>query len=278
MRSIWTGTLTILPLNIPVKLGSAVKKNELGLHMVRKTDGSRIRFTRVAEADDKEVGWDDIAKAHNAPEGLVVLDKKDFEKAYGAKNRVATVLMFTDASNIPPMAVKSSYWIQPDVGGDKTYALLAGALSKTGKVAVIQFAMRERVSVAVLRAYDGYLAIESLEWAADLLTPDFAAPVDTASDTEHELTLTLIERLSDKYDHAAQKDVSSEAVAAVIQDKIAKGQYIAPPARPESTGTAQQDLTAQLKAAVEAQKKPDVKEVPKPRAQRKTPVRKNVNA
>jgi DNA end-binding protein Ku len=256
VRSIWTGAISLSLLNIPVKLGSASKDNSLGLRQVRASDGSQIRYRRVAEADlsGPEVPWHEIVKGYDAPDGsLVLLEKSDFQEAYGEKNRVARLLMFTDASNIPPMAVKSVYWVQPEKGGEKPYALLASALQAAGKVAVISFAMRERVAVAVLRPQDGYLSLEALEWNADLLRPDFAAPADTSTEAERGLAAQMIESMSGKYDHSAQADTSTEALMAVIQGKIERGDVRSPAPRPDNVG-APQNLEEILRASVEAAK------------------------
>jgi DNA end-binding protein Ku len=262
MRSNWTGAFRLGPLNIPVKLGSTVRDNQLGLHMVRKADGSRIRFTRVAEADGAEVDWEDTAKGWDAPDGsLVVLDNRDFEKAFGSKNRIGEILMFTDEANVPPLAAKTAYWVQPGTGGDRSYALLAGELQRTGKVGIITFAMRQRMAVGVLRPRDGYLSLEPLEWDADLVRPDFPAPAQTATRQEQDLTRALVEQATGKYDHSAQEDPSRTALAEVIQAKIEQGDVIAGPPRPDSAG-APQDLEAVLKAAVEAQKKNKGKKIP----------------
>lgn len=255
MRSIWSGAISLSLLNVPVKLGSTTQDNHLGLRMVRKSDGSRVKFTRVSEADGKEVPWDEIAKGYDAPDGsLVILEKSDFTEAYGEKNRVASLLMFTDAANVPAVAAKSAYWVQPDKGGEKTYALLAHTLRASGKVAILTFAMRERESVAVLRAHDGYLSLEALEWDADLIRPDFAAPANTATKGEQELALNLVETMTGQYDHTTQTDRSTEAVMAVIQGKIERGEVRAPAPRPDDATTGPQDLMATLQAAVEAQK------------------------
>jgi DNA end-binding protein Ku len=267
MRSIWTGAITLSLLNMPVKLGSSTKDNQLGLHMVRKSDGSRIRFTRVAEADGQEVQWNDIAKGYDAPDGsLVILDDEDFKAAYGPKNRVASILMFTNAASVPRTAIKTSYHVQPDKGGEKTYALLAGALQASGKVAILTFAMRQRVALAVLAPQDGYLILESLEWHADVLTPDFAAPPMTASEDEQALAARLIEQMTGDFDYAAQKDVSTEAVAAVIQAKIEKGHVIAAPKPAEPGGAAIVNMMDAIQASLKATRP---EEKPKARAPRR---------
>jgi DNA end-binding protein Ku len=270
LRSIWTGAIQLGPLILPVKLGSAVKDNKLGLHMVRESDGSRINFKNIAENDGAEVPYDKSAKGYDTPDGsLVVLGRKDFEEAFGPKNRTATVLMFTDASNVPPMATKTSYWVQPGIGGERSYALLAQVLRESGKVGVITFAMRQRMAAAVLRPHEGYLALEALEWDADLIKPDFTVPAQTGTETELNLTRQLVEAATSKYDHTAQHDPSREALAAVIQGKIERGEVIAAPPRPDNVGQPQ-DLTAMLTAAVEAQKPKPEPAAPKQRARRKS--------
>jgi DNA end-binding protein Ku len=255
VKSVWTGAITLSLLNCPVKLAGAAKDNQLDLHMVRKSDGSRVKYQYVSERDGKEVAWHESAKGWDAPDGsLVILDKSDFEKAFGEKNRAAKLTMFTDAANIPPLAAKSAYWVQPDGPiGEKIYALIAHALQASGKVGIVTFAMRQRVAVAVLRAHDGYLSLEPMEWYADMLWPDFAAPPNTATEAEEDLARDLIESMTRKYDHAAQADPSREALEKVIAEKIESGRVIAAPPRPDNAG-APADLASALQAAVESAK------------------------
>lgn len=270
MRSNWTGALSVSLVNLPIKLGSTTKNNSLDLHMVRKADGSRIKFLRVAEADVsqsgplKEVPWNDITKSYEAADGSLVILNKD--ELATPTNKVAEVETFTDEMNIPPMSAKNTYWVQPDLGGDKVYALLATALQETGKVAVLKFAMRDRESQAVLRARDGYLTLEVLEWDADLIRPDFPAPADTASEQDHQLVKRMIEDMTTKYDHTAQTDTYAEHVMEIVNSKIDAGDFIKPPAT-VTKGRMPVDLTAALQASVDAQKAKAT--VPAPRTRKK---------
>jgi DNA end-binding protein Ku len=270
MRSIWSGAITLSLINIPVHLGSTTKDNGLSLRLVRQSDGSRIKYPTIAEADGREVQWNEIGKGYDAPDGsLVVLSQDEVKKVHGPKNRVAEILMFTEAASIPPLAVKSSYWVEPDTGGAKTYALLAGALQDTGKVAVLTFSMREKEAVAVLRAHDGYLALETLEWDANMTRPDFPAPAQTASAADQSLALKLIADMSGKYDHAAQANRSDDAVMEIIQKRIEAGQVIKAPANPDAPHRGMPaNLTASLQAAVDAQRAKTAPVPAKPRATR----------
>lgn len=262
MQSIWTGAITLSKLQMPVRLGSSSRDNEMGLHLVRKADGSKIRFTRVAAADGKEVAWADTAKGYDAPDGsVVILEDDDFKEAFGPKNRVAELVMFTDGDSIPRTAADKSYLCQPDRGGEGAYALLASTLQRTGKVGIVTFAMRQRVSMAVLRAEEGYLYLEKLKWHSDMLQPDFKAPESTASEEEQALALKLVESMSGKFDYEGSVDTSAEALNAIIQAKIEKGDVIAAPKGSDNGGSAalmtlMDGLQASLQATVPEQAPP----------------------
>ncbi len=72
-RAIWSGSISFGLLNVPVKLYSAVSKKSVSFRELRESDGSRVRHKRVAEADGKEVEYNDIVKGYEiAPEQYVV--------------------------------------------------------------------------------------------------------------------------------------------------------------------------------------------------------------
>ena len=289
MKSAWSGVFDLGGLSVPVKLGASVKDNGLSLRQVRVSDGARIQYLRHAEGETEEVPWEEIGKGYDAPDGTLVIMTEDEQKAvYGDKNRVARIVKFTDAHQIPPMSAKTAYWVMPDVNGARGYAVLAEVLRELGKVAVIEYAMRFKMVTAVLRPIDGYLALESLEWDRDMIKPDFAAPVNTATEQEMDLTRQLVTAMTGKYDHEAQVDTSSADMMAAIQKKIDTGQSVTPPPSVDApskgatrgVGSVNGSLTDALKAAVAAHKTPEGEPtpVPAPRARRKTAAEKKVSA
>src|SRR5580693_564308 len=119
VRSMWNGTISFGMMVIPVKLGTAVSDEDLPLHQVRESDGSRIGYRRYAKADGADVEYADVAKGYQAPDGrTVILTDADFTAAYGTKNREAKITSFTSASALPRTAHRQSYLVQPDKGGE----------------------------------------------------------------------------------------------------------------------------------------------------------------
>jgi DNA end-binding protein Ku len=257
IRSMWSGTLGVATLVLPVKLGTAVTDDSLELHQVRKSDGSRIRFRRVAQADGEEVAYSDIAKGYELPNGsMVILEDKDFELAFGDKSRAAKVLLFTDPAQVPRTAHAASYYVQPGTGGEPAYELLAEAMLRTGKAAVVSIAVRQREALALLYTTgDGYLILERLQWAAAVKKPDFAAPSAGVTAAELDLAENLVTQMTKPFDWADYADLSDVKLTAVVQAKAETGQVTGTPAtRPEGSPTAASDLTATLLASVEQAK------------------------
>lgn len=264
MKSMWNGTAGVSLLVFPIKLGSAVGDSKLELHQVRKSDGSRIRYRRYAEADGpagEEVRYGDIGKGYEAPDGsIVVLSDEDFEAAYGEKSREAKITMFTDATAVPRIALDSAYHVQPGKGGEKAYALLADAMFRAGKVAIMTIALREREFLAVLSPDEenpGYLLLTRLTWYADIRRPDFPVPLAQFSDAERAMADQLIEAHSGIFSHSGYRDESQERLTAIVQAKIEANQVIAA-ATPAQASTAHSgpqqamDLMTMLRGSVDA--------------------------
>lgn len=256
MKSIWNGTISFGMAVIPVKLGSAAGQEELPLHEVRASDGSRVQYKRFAVADGKAVEYADMAKGYELPDGrTVVLDSADFTAAYGEAHHAAEIVAFTPARALPRAASAKSYVVEPGKGGEKPYALLARALHRQDKAAVVSIALRSRQSLALLYATaDGYLMLEMLNWAADVRKPDFAAPEFTADGAQLDLAENYISLMSTQgFDWASAADPSRERLEAVVQAKVSDGKAVGTPAAAPDTAPPA-DLTAALLASVKAEK------------------------
>src|SRR5690349_24776513 len=104
MRSIWKGSISFGLVSIGVKLYTATEERDVSFHQVRRTDGSRIRYKRVAEVDGEEVAYADIATGFQLPSGeTVVLTDDDFADLPLPTARVVDVLQFVPVEQIDPI-------------------------------------------------------------------------------------------------------------------------------------------------------------------------------
>src|ERR1700750_1835168 len=143
MRAIWKGAVSCGLVSIGVKMYSATEERDVSFHQVRRSDGSRIRYKRIAEADGEEVAYADIAKGYTLPSGeTVVLTDEDFADLPLPTARVVDVLQFVPLEQIDPIYFAKSYYLEPESSAVKPYVLLREALEDSGMVGVVNGALR----------------------------------------------------------------------------------------------------------------------------------------
>src|SRR2546425_3020288 len=115
MRPLWKGSISFGLVNIPVGLYSATKAaRDVKFHLLRDSDLSRIRYKRVAEADEKEVSWDHIVKGYEYQKGeYVVLTDEDFQRVEIKSNQIVDIREFVDLADIEPRFFDEPYFLAP---------------------------------------------------------------------------------------------------------------------------------------------------------------------
>lgn len=256
MRSIWKGAVSFGLVTIPVGLYSATEDRTPKFKMLRQSDGSPIRYKRVAESDGNEVAWEEIVKGYEVDKGsYVVFSDDELSSATSGTggSKLVDVVQFVDESEIDPIAYKSSYYLAPEKTGLKAYKIFLEALRSTGKVAIARVALREKQHLATLRAMDGVLVLETMYWPDEIRSPEFEeldAEVEVRPE-EVQMAQMIIENLSRPYQAAEYHDTTRERVEELVQRKL-EGEEIVAPAAPEPTKVI--DLLEALKASVEATK------------------------
>jgi DNA end-binding protein Ku len=257
VRSIWKGAISFGLVTIPVKLYSATEQKDVTFHQVRRSDGSRIKYKRVAAVDGEEVAYGDIAKGYELSTGeTVVLTDEDFQDLPLTTSRAIDVLRFVPLEELDPIFFEKSYYLEPDKSGVKPYVLLRDALEQSGKVAVVKVALRNRESLAALRVRDGVFVLETMLWPDEVRTPDFGFLGEDVEVRPQELAMagSLIETLTGDFDPTEYKDEYREALQSVIEAKAAGREVVQPTEAQPTSGTVV-DLMAALRASVEAAKK-----------------------
>ena len=257
MRSIWKGAISFGLVTIPVKLYSATEQKDVSFRQVRRSDGSRIKYKRVAEVDGEEVPYGEIAKGYELSSGeTVVLTDEDFKDLPLTTSRAIDVLQFVPLEELDPILFEKSYYLEPDKAGVKPYVLLRDALAGSGKVAVVKVALRNRESLAALRVRDGVFVLETMLWPDEVRAPEFGFLDEEVEVRPQELQMagSLIETLSGAFDPSEHHDGYREALQAVIEAKV-EGRDVVQPAATQPTSGTVVDLMAALRASVEAAKR-----------------------
>jgi len=254
MRSIWKGAISFGLVTIPVKLYSATEERDVSFHQVHREDGGRIRYKRVCQTDGEEVPYSDIAKGYELPSGeVVVLTDEDFADLPLTTSRTIDVLEFVPLEQVDPIYFAKSYYLEPDAAGAKPYVLLREALEKSGRVALVKIALRQRESLATLRVRDGVFVLEMMLWPDEVREAEFGFLDDDIDVRPQELQMaeSLIDTLSGDFSPEQYSDNYREALQTLIEAKV-EGREVVQPEQPAGDSGTVVDLMAALRASVEA--------------------------
>lgn len=168
-RAIWKGNISFGLVNIPIALYPATRREELKFRLLRKSDLSPVNYKRVAEKDGREVPWDQIVKGYEYEKGkYVVLKDEDFQRVDLEATQTVDIQEFVDQDEIDPVFFYKPYYLEPQKGGDKAYALLRDALKKSSKVGIAKVIIKTREYLAGVKPEDGALVLELMHFAEEL--------------------------------------------------------------------------------------------------------------
>jgi DNA end-binding protein Ku len=225
-RAIWKGSISFGLVNIPIALYPATRREELKFRLLRKSDLSPVNYKRVAEKDGKEVSWDQIVKGYEYEKGkYVVLKDEDFERVDLEATQTVDIQDFVDQEEIDPMFFYKPYYLEPQKGGDKAYALLRDALKDSGKVGIAKVVIKTRQYLAGVKPEDGVLLLELMHFADELADPGkLHVPKKTeVGKREMNMAKSLIDSMSSKWNPEKYKDDYREALMEVIEEKVEAG-------------------------------------------------------
>jgi DNA end-binding protein Ku len=116
-------------------------------------------------------------------------------------------------------------------------------------------ALRSREALALVRPRDGLLVMHTMLWPDELRDGQFAAPPETVSVSDAEVTMaqSFIEALSGDFRPDEYTDAYREALEEVVQSKAAGVPMVEQTEAPQEAEVV--DLVAALRASVEAAKK-----------------------
>src|SRR3954471_590366 len=172
-RAIWSGAISFGLLNVPVKLYSATSRKQVSFRELRQSDGSRVRHKRVAESDGEEVAYEEIVKGYElGPDQYVVMTRDELEELDPKRTRAIEIQDFVDLEAIDPIYFDHPYYLGPDKGAERAYALLARAMADRGRVAIARFVLRNREHLAAIRSNGEVLALATMRFADEVVSPD----------------------------------------------------------------------------------------------------------
>lgn len=258
MRAIWTGALSFGLVNIPVRLYSATEDHTLDFDMLHKKDLSPIRYARICRVDGKEIPYDQIVKGYEYEKGdYVVLTDEDFKRANVKKTKTIDIVDFAKEDDIETVYFEKPYYLEPEKGAFKAYALLREAIKKSKKVGIAKFVVRNREHLGVIKAQRNVIVLNQLRFKEEVREPEglnLPSTKETASKREIDMALNLIDQLTEHFNPSDYKDTYVKDVKEVIKEKIKGHKPKAKNAVKNTAPTEAHDIMAMLKESLQKEK------------------------
>src|SRR5689334_5407866 len=230
--SVWKGHLTFGLVSFPVRLFSAARAVTVSFNQLHAADNSRIKQMIYCQAEDKPIDRSEIVKGFEyEKDHYVVVDDEDIKKVAPKTAKVMEIQEFVKADGVDPIYLESSYYMAPDEGGEKPYALLFEAMRQSSYYAVAKIAIHNREHVVILRPGNKGILLHTMYYVDEIRQVDeFRTNTDLVKPKELELAKSLIDNLAEAFDPHKYHDTYRDNLMKMIEAKIEGRKVVETPA------------------------------------------------
>jgi DNA end-binding protein Ku len=257
--SVWKGHLTFGLVSFPIRLFSAARSETVSFNLLHKEDHSRIRQVIYCQAEDKPVPRSELVKGYEyEKDQYVEIDDEDIKKVAPKTAKVMEILEFVKAADVDPIYLESSYYVAPDEGGEKPYALLFQALRESEYYALAKIAMHNREHIIVLRPGSKGILSHTMYYADEIRqVEEFRTDTSLVKDKELAMAKMLISSLEAEFEPQKYRDTYRDNLNQMIEAKIEGRKVVATPTAHVAPVI---DIMEALKKSLAEKKKPAMAE------------------
>ena len=287
-NSVWTGSLSLGMVVVPVRLYPAIRKKQVRFHELDRS-GRRVRHVRVSEPEveyepapfriaesardaaaqplslaprtpsyeptpSPEISYHEIQKGYEvAPGQYVSMTRDEVAELAPERSRVMDVQQFVDVAAVDPIYFESRYYVVPDREWSTPFRLLRQAMKDADRMALAWFTLRSRRYLSAIRPYEDVMLLTTMVHADEVVSSDFWVPDADAKPSEKELKMArlLIDTLSGPFEPERYPDEYRQRLLGAIEAKTPMQPAVEAMA-PSPTRVL--DLMAALEASVKAAK------------------------
>src|SRR5918997_4347925 len=257
MRSIWKGTISFGVVNIPVSLAVATQRSDPKFRTLDRETMQPIKQQMVSPArDGAVVTREDTVKGFEvSKDQFLPITDEELDSVAVERRRTIDLVAFVDAEEVDPVYFDRTYYLEPQEGAQKPYALLLEAMRSSGKAAVGKVVLSSREHLTLIRPAGDALAIELLFYPEDVRPKDEIEDRVQETDLnqgEVEMALQLVDSLTRAFDPGEFENEHKQAVMSLVERKLA-GEEV--PVAAEAPAPAPvPDLMAALRASIDQAK------------------------
>ncbi len=229
-RAIGSVTLSFGLVSIPVKVySSGLTDKSISFNMLERETGARVKQQYVSSVSGDVVPRSEMVKGYEFSKGQYVIFSGDELKSFEQEaNKSVQIKEFVPLASVDPIHFEKAYYVGPDKGADRPYALLRAAMTETGRGAVAKYAARGKQYLVLLRPFEDGMVMQQMRYVDEIRGID-DIPLGESGDVdgaELKLAVQLVEQIANEdFDGAQYVDEVRDRVLAAIQAKV-EGQEI----------------------------------------------------
>jgi DNA end-binding protein Ku len=227
-RSIWSGSITIGLVNVPVKLYSMIYDKGIHFHFLHSVDGQPLKYVKMCTKDDKIIPWNEVVRGYEVSKNeYITLEKKELDAAKPESDDRIRVTKFVDYFSVDPIYFDKTYALMPNKSKE-AYTLLLRALEKQNKAGAGRLTLRTKEYPALLHGYKGALVLTTLRYAYDVVDPQDFEDIHKLKEpqkVELDMATKIVGDLTGNFDIAEFEDTYMKRVEELIAQKV-KGEKI----------------------------------------------------
>ena len=255
-RVLQSVTITFGLVTIPVKMYAATDpKGSVHFNYLHKC-GSRVTQQFRCIAEDKDVPRSELVKAYEfEKDRYVTFTKEELKALEEAASGAIEITEFVDQKTVDPIYYERAYFLAPDKGGAKPYALLTNAMRQSGRTAIGRWAARGKQYLVQVRVVEHGLVLQQLLYSDEVRSFDeVQIPSAKVNDTELKLAKQLIDSITTDsgFDASKYHDDVKERIEQMIAQKVSGREITAPEAPAAPEGARVIDLMQALRASLKA--------------------------
>lgn len=227
-RPIWSGSITIGLVNVPVKLYTMIRDQAFSFRLLHNEDGQPLKYERVCIRDDKVIDWKDTVKGYEIRKNeFIVFTKEEMDAIRPESDQRIRLDKFVSLLSIDPIYFEKSYILIPDRSID-AYSLFMTVIKQMGKAGMGKLTLRTKEYPVVIYEYRGALALTTLRYANEVIDPmDMEDLKDIKKPAKKELELAekIILDLTGEFDITEYTDGYRMKMEKLIEKKM-KGEVV----------------------------------------------------
>lgn len=244
-RPIWSGSITIGLVNVPVRLHTMVRDRSFSFRLLHREDGQPLKYDRVCTRDGSVVPWKDTVKGYEIKKGeFLVFEPDELKAIMPESDRKIRIDRFVYYLSLDPVYFESSYILVPD-RSEEAYGLLVAAMQELGRAAAGTITLRTKEYPVVVHVYDSALVLTTLHHADEITKPHASSlipPIPVPKEKELLLAKRIITDLTGDFSINDYPDRYHEAILDLINRKVAGKKIVYQEPHPEEAKELMQAL------------------------------------